>query len=132
MFIIILLIFGFILINQNKTKPTNKDDNKSISTEEIIGLKELDINSEIVKNLVFPVANTNLHIAGVYPIYWDFFNINVFTMGRDYKIISAQKHAKIEISTEKTQYKNYITSKEMEKAIKKVFGPEEKIEHTYF
>lgn len=52
-------------------------------------------------------------------------------MGRDYKIISAQKHAKIETSTEKTRYKNYITSKEMEKALKKVFGPDEKIEHTY-
>ncbi|MCM1371288.1 MAG: hypothetical protein NC181_05330 [Clostridium sp.] len=135
--IILIGCISFMAYNKTlKTDDTNKNTNKN---DEI---KELDINSDLVKNLVYPDKNQ----VGVYIQTFDVSKISEDYYNADYlgylaysigalDVTNAGKSDRIglklkeegKLPSEITEFK-YVTSESMKKGLEKVFGPDIKYE----
>lgn len=62
---------------------------------------------------------------------WDFVDTNVETMRREFKMVSAKEEVNIISHSNPDEYVMYAKASGMENAFRKIFGPDEKIEHTY-
>ncbi|MCM1371159.1 MAG: hypothetical protein NC181_04665 [Clostridium sp.] len=146
--IALLLCIGFVIYDKVISKDndtTNTGNNNSNNTNDVV---TLDINSDLVKNLVYPYEEIDTRYTNFYAVNLVDFNVETTDMGlfRDaalYKVPSAEVVSNVDVNKDSHAKDleekgliwsmcegcySYTTPAAMKKAFAKIFGPD--IEYT--
>lgn len=121
---IIFALVGYIIFNKVLKKEPSQSSKINNETKEV---KTLNLTDEVVKKLVYPKYNNRIEtFIDEYPIIWDFIDIELDEIKRDYRMLSVSDLVKKEQNKDETlEYSEYAIAEEFEITYHKIFGPDQ-------
>ncbi|NLA32927.1 MAG: hypothetical protein GX864_03180 [Mollicutes bacterium] len=116
---IIALLVGYIIFKGLNNKPKPEDGGPSISEKENNNVS-IDLDSQVVKNLIYPIA---LEVSLFQNNHWDYRNFKLSDFNRNYKM----QNVFFTLGQENKDNENYVythSSGSVQNKYRQIFGPD--------